>query len=92
LDALADPGEFDWYHLRWVAVGIEEWLHDKQIEKDVIEALVAIQTRPKTIRLGNGPLVILRRVNANPGADPEDMISIRVWLSDRIAISTRIKK
>ncbi|MFT4562759.1 MAG: zinc transporter [Gammaproteobacteria bacterium] len=89
-DALR-TGEFHWHHLRWDEIGIEEWLRDKQIDKNVIEALVATETRPRTIKFGNGLLVILRGVNSNPGADPEDMISIRVWISDGVVISTRKK-
>lgn len=30
-------GEFDWFHLRWDADGAEAWLHEKNIDKNVIE-------------------------------------------------------
>ena len=38
---------------------------------------------------GDGLLVILRGVNLNPGADPEDMVSIRLWIERTRVISFR---
>jgi zinc transporter len=32
------------------------------------------------LTVGQSLLVILRGVNLNPGADPEDMVSVRLWL------------
>ena len=34
-------------------------------------------------------LINLRGVNTNPGADPEDMIAVRIWFNDHILISAR---
>lgn len=82
-------GEFDWFHLRWDADGAEAWLHDKNIDKNVIDALLATDTRPRTIKLGNGLLIVLRGVNMHSAASPDDMVSIRVWISEGIVISTR---
>jgi zinc transporter len=44
-----------------------------------------IETRPRSIATETGLLVILRAVNTSPGADPEDMVSVRIWIErDRI--------
>lgn len=43
-------------------------------------ALLAPETRPRWLALDGGLLVVLRGVNLNPGAEPEDMVSLRVWL------------
>ncbi len=38
---------------------------------------------------GDGWLVILRGVNLNPGADSEDMVSIRMWIEAHRLIALR---
>ena len=53
-------------------------------------ALQIDETRPRSDPLANGLLVVLRGVNTNPGASPDDMVAIRIWLeSDRIITSHR---
>ncbi len=46
----------------------------------VIHALTAQETRPRCTVRGDGVLLLLRGVNLNPGAAPEDMVSVRLWL------------
>jgi len=44
------------------------------------------------LREGDNLLVILRGVNLNPGAEPDDMISIRMWVEADRVISLRYPK
>ncbi len=37
-------------------------------------------------------LVILRGVNCNPGADPDDMVALRMWVEERRIISLRRRR
>jgi zinc transporter len=46
----------------------------------VIDALIAEETRPRCTVHGDGVIINLRGVNLNDGADPEDMISVRLWV------------
>lgn len=96
--AAADPtvrvqGRLCWYHARWEDPAAEQWLAtDAGISPEVHEALTAPETRPRCTVMhtthGDGALINLRGVNLHEGAEPEDMISVRIWLeSDRI-IST----
>lgn len=59
------------------------------IDIKVIDALTADETRPRSVRLAGGTLVVLRGVNTNPGSDPEDMVSIRIWFTGHLVITTR---
>jgi len=43
------------------------------------ESLLADATRPRAIVSDTGLLLILRGANLNPGAEPEDMLSVRIW-------------
>ncbi|MCA8908985.1 MAG: zinc transporter ZntB [Rhodospirillaceae bacterium] len=46
----------------------------------MVEALTAEDPRPRCVAHGGGALVILRGINLNPGSDPEDMVSVRIWV------------
>jgi zinc transporter len=37
-------------------------------------------------------MLFLRGVNLNPGADPEDMVSIRLWIEEKRIISLRLRR
>lgn len=58
----------------------------------VIETLNADETRPRSLTLSEGLLTVLRGVNMNPGADPEDMVSIRLWIERDRIVSTRRRR
>lgn len=62
------------------------------IDAIVQEVLLAEETRPRAMSIGDCLLLILRGVNLNPGADPEDMVSIRLWVEPRRIISTRHRR
>jgi zinc transporter len=59
------------------------------IDTIVQEALLAEETRPRAMSMGDGLLLTLRGVNLNPGADPEDMVSLRLWVEPDRVLSTR---
>jgi len=44
------------------------------------------------VSFGTGTLITLRGVNMNPGADAEDMVSIRVWLEGNRIITARQRR
>jgi len=58
----------------------------------VVSALLAGETRPRASVVHHGVVVNLRGVNLNPGANPEDMVSIRIWLDANRIISTRRRR
>lgn len=84
----AGPG-FDWLHLRSDELGAIDYMESMGLDAKLIEALSAIETRPRMQLLEGGVLINLRGVNTNPGADPEDMVSIRVWFNDVVVLSAR---
>jgi zinc transporter len=56
------------------------------------EALLAEETRPRTFSSADGVLVIFRGVNLNPGADPEDMVGLRIWFEKDRIITVRLRR
>lgn len=88
----AAPG-IVWVHLHRGDDAARRWLTEVSgVDPLVSEALLAEETRPRCSNLDHGVLLNLRGVNLNPDADPEDMVSIRMWIeADRI-ISVRMRR
>jgi zinc transporter len=79
-----------WTHFDISEPGPEAWIEERSgLEPPIAAALLAEDTRPRSAPSRNGLLVILRGVNLNPGAEPDDMVSIRVWLERDRIITTR---
>lgn len=87
-DALA------WVHLDLTHPNAREWLQSKLtfIDPHAVNALLAEETRPRATEIGDGMLVILRGVNLNEGAEPEDMVAIRLWIDPKRIISIRRRR
>ena len=77
-----------WINLDYNIQKNHTWLKtDSNIDKIVLEALLAEDTRPRYFIHRNGLLMILRGVNLNPGANPDDMVSLRLWVEPNRIIS-----
>jgi len=81
-----------WVHLDYSQEDSRQWgTPHSGVSELVMETLLAEETRPRTVAFQNGLLICLRGVNNNPGAEPEDMVSIRIWI-DPIRIITSRKR
>ena len=49
------------------------------LDSHATEALVAEETRPRATFIEDGVLLVLRGINPGAEADPEDMVSVRIW-------------
>ena len=84
---------WSWVHLDRAQRDAERWLRNSaDLDPSVIDALLEEETRPRCVLIGSGLLVILRGVNLNVGADPEDMVSVRVWVDANQVISLRKRR
>lgn len=87
--APVEAAERRWYHLDYSQPDAAAMLTELGLAPPVIEALIRPDSRPRTLEMPGGLLVILRGVNTNPGADPEDMVSLRLWIEPERLISVR---
>lgn len=86
-------GDSIWLHLDNDSLRAEKWLHEKSgVPTSVVGALLAKESRPRSLRVGEGLLVILRGVNLNEGAQPEDMVAIRMWVEPHRIITVRYER
>ncbi|AXB75374.1 CorA family divalent cation transporter [Novosphingobium sp. P6W] len=86
----ARNGEVLWVHLLRTHPGLEEWLMDDlTISEPTAELLTSDATRPRAFREGQALVATLRGINFNPGADPEDMLSMQLWSDGARVITLR---
>ena len=79
-----------WLHFDYTVPETREWLIENSgLPEMAVEALLTLETRPRVTTLADAHLINLRGVNLTPGAQPEDMIAIRLWLDNHRIISTQ---
>ena len=82
------PDGLFWLHLDWDTPLAHQLLVETfGVDPVVAEALVEEDTRPRSVAVPGGELLILRGVNLTPGAEPEDMISLRMLIDDKRVIT-----
>src|SRR5262245_4867814 len=79
-----------WLHFNRLADETRDWLENSSgLDETIITALLQSETRPRCAPYDDGILLNLRGINHNPGAEPEDMISVRMWATNNLVISMR---
>ncbi len=82
-----------WLHLDRRDPEVQSWLHDRSgVDAAICQTLLADETRPRSHCAPKGLLLILRGVNLNPGAEPDDMIALRIWADANRVISLRSRQ
>lgn len=92
------PGDL-WIHMNRAAPRVLRWMTvTARIPEQAAEMLLAEDPRPKFVHFPaadthpEGFVLILRGVNLNPNADPENMVAIRLWVDEHRVISLRKRK
>lgn len=92
-ESWAQDSDSIWLHLDNDSPRAEKWLREKSgVPASVVGALLAKESRPRSLRVDDGLLVILRGVNLNEGAQPEDMVAIRMWVEPHRIITVRYER
>lgn len=82
-----------WLHLDYTLPASEQWINTTSLLPDnVREALAGESVRPKVLRMGEGTLITLRSINLNADSRPDQLVTIRVYLTGKMIISTRHRK
>lgn len=87
--ALLKGRDLAWVHLDAKNPNSRAWLNAeiKYLDALIVDALLAEETRPRMFEHEDGIMVILRGMNFNKDADPEDMVSLRLWIDPHRIIS-----
>ena len=82
-----------WLHLNYTHRESAEWLSSTPLIPDAVrDALAGDSLRPRVSRLGDGFMITLRSVNRNSDSRPEQLVAIRVFINDKLIVSTRRRK
>lgn len=88
-----DASGFLWIGLNAHKTEARAWLYKESgIHKLAAQALMAEETRPRALHIGQGLVINMRGVNLSPGAAPEDMVSARIWLEPQRLISVQMRR
>ena len=91
--AALDGNADSWVHLHLEGSRTKHWIQQESgVPEIVAEALMYEETRPRCTPVGDGLLINLRGVNLNPGADPEDMVQMRLYIDKDRVISVRRRR
>lgn len=87
------PADHCWVHLFLDHPDTLPWLERfSGLDENIISALTQKVSRPRVTEFGQGTLIILRGVNTNHNEEPEDMVSIRLYIDQKRIISVRKRK
>ncbi|SLN38662.1 Zinc transport protein ZntB [Roseovarius litorisediminis] len=86
------PPGFVWVHVDCGRQGAQHWLEGIGLEPLVQRALLAPETRPRCSVHGDGVLMNLRGVNLNPGDEVEDMVSLRMWITEQLVVTVQMRR
>ena len=82
-----------WLHLDRTGAEARNWLANKSgIDPVICQTLLQDEARPRALTVAETMLVVLRGVNLNPGADPEDMVGVRLWLEPNRIVTLRHRR
>ncbi|MEM7621928.1 MAG: CorA family divalent cation transporter [Planctomycetota bacterium] len=82
-----------WLHLDQTHTSTQNWLRSRSgIPQPIAESLLDASTRPGCIREADGIMFIGRSVNMDPASTPEDMVSLRAWLTEKQLITVVVRR
>ena len=84
-------GGYTWLHFDVATPGLADWL-SARLPALTAATLMQTETRPRCDEHDGGLILNLRGVNLNPGAVPEDMVSLRLWVAEGLIITARVRK
>lgn len=83
------PKQVVWHHLKYTDKTARNWIKKRQeLSEQARMSLLNSETRPRAQVSEEELLLCLRGINFNESAQPEDMISIRLWMNKQTVITS----
>lgn len=81
---------FEWMHFCMRHEGIEDYfVQELGLPMFIARAMIAAETRSRAIVRPEGIMVLFKAMHQHDGADPEMMVSLRIWIESGRIISAR---
>ncbi|MGB0410696.1 MAG: zinc transporter ZntB [Pikeienuella sp.] len=91
-DILPRPmADATWRWLHFEVAGLNSWA-DEHLPPFAGATLCQPETRPRCEAFPEGVAINLRDVNLNEGDQAEDMISLRIWATEDLIVTARLRK
>lgn len=94
VESLSPPpsGGTLWVHLASTSAKAQKILKDNNLAPPLIIKALTDKAPQARMLHDEGLLIVLRGVNLNPNASPEDMVSVRVWMKDNLIVTVCLRK
>lgn len=90
LSTPTEQGSWRWVHLDRTHDATPSTLAETfKLPELAVQALLADETRPRVVQIGNGVVATLRAANFNDDSQPEETVSLRLWVDENRIISVR---
>jgi len=83
-----------WVHINTDGARANDWVRKESgVQRAIADTLLEPGDHRPRVEAGDTTmLAILRGVNFNPGADPEDLIGLHMWIEERLIVSVRRRR
>lgn len=88
---LTGPARYRWWHFDLADPKLAGWC-ETHLPEIPAGALLQPETRPRCDTYEDGLILNLRGINLNAGQPTEEMVSIRMWVTDSAVITVRIRR
>lgn len=88
---LTGAGAYRWWHFDLSDPALADWL-DKNLPAIPAGALLQPETRPRCDAYEEGLILNLRGVNLNAGQPADQMVSVRMWVTQTAVITVRLRR
>lgn len=87
------PDYLLWVHIDYSQPEAAAWLQGcDQLNPLAVASLLEETSRPRALLFHTDLVLDLRGVNLNPGAEPEDMVALRLWVDEQYIISSNRRR
>ena len=82
---------YAWWHFDLADPELPGWL-EARVPSIPATALLAPETRPRCDRYGDGLMLNLRGVNLNADGPADQMVAVRMWMTERLVVTVRKRR
>ena len=88
---LTGPARYRWWHFDMADPALATWLAE-HLPEIPAGALLQPETRPRCDEYEDGLILNLRGINLNEGQQADQMVSVRMWVTDAVVITVRMRR
>lgn len=88
---LTGPARYRWWHFDLADPQLAGWCQ-AHLPEIPASALLQPETRPRCDAYESGLIINLRGINLNEGQQTEEMVSVRMWVTDAAVVTVRVRR